>query len=90
VTAIRVEVNRSRRSRSISASIDAGVRRGTRLGAEQRSTSRRSPARHRASQRYTVRSETPWAAATSEIFQDSSSTRWTSSKRLDGTSLALA
>jgi hypothetical protein len=69
--AMRVDVNRARRSRSMSISTAREVRRGTRLGADERSCSCRSPARQRANQRYTVRSEIPSAAATSATFQRS-------------------
>jgi hypothetical protein len=88
VAAIRVEVQRNRRNRSIWASTLAGVRVGDVLGADDRSVIG-SPASWRANHRYTVRSAQPAASAASATVQPSSRTRTHNKSHWNGVSLAL-
>jgi hypothetical protein len=90
ISAIWAAVMRSLRSDRIASTFAAGSWRGDRCGRDERSNKPLSPStRKRASQRQTVRSLTPAAAAADLTDQPSTRTRSTSSLRLFGQVRAL-
>jgi hypothetical protein len=81
-SAIRTPEKRSSRSAQIASPTSAGVRPGIEWAIEDRSSSSRSPARHRANHSPARRSLMPAAAAAATSDQPCSSTR-SHIKRLD-------